>query len=477
MIDAYHRAAVGGRDDVRRAAEEVAKASPQAALLEGVLAQYDGDVEGAVRILRRQVHVLTGADRAAVADILAPILVMRHENDGVLELAQILAEEGWLAPAFAFRALAAADAGERADARKHAEAASLALADERDDVVRFRVLQRLARTAFLLDEHERAVDLALESARLATKCEAWRAVAAGYSIAYNVHHTVTGDVEEAARYAALWHEAAVKSGDESFVHAALVAEYEFAVQLGDDDRIERLDRIIRSRLLPQQYTERFPLALSHALVRGASDVAAMRTILQVLAQIKGSSPGQTALCTALVALADAASAADDQARASVRAACVQLGRPLPAEPAYERRYRRLARATIAAACMLLHDDVRAARIVATKEARQGHGEHMLPTLMRERRLDEAPSPLRGIARVFARAQETRCEVESPAGLTKAEMDVLRLLGYGWSAGRIAQETHRSVNTIYNHSRAILAKLEASRASEAVAIARERGLLR
>jgi DNA-binding CsgD family transcriptional regulator len=477
MIDAYHRAAVGGRDDVRHAAEDVAKGSPQAVLLEGVLAQYEGDVEGAVRILRRQVHLLAGVERAAVADILAPILVMRHENDGVLELAEILDAEGWLAAAFAFRALAAADAGNRADARKHAEAASLALIDERDEVVRFRVLQRLARTAFYLDEHERAVNLALEGARLAVKWKAWRSVAAGYSIAYNVHHTVTGDVEESARYAALWHEAAVKSGDESFVHAALVAEYEFAVQLADDERVERLDRIIRSRLLPQQYTERFPLALSHALVRGASDVAAMRTILHVLGKIEGQSTGQAALCTALIALADAASAADDQARASVRTAISQLGRPLPADPAYERRYRRLARATISAACMLLRDEVRAARIVATKEAREGHGEHLLPTLMRERRLDEAPPPLRGIARVFARAYEMRHEAESPAGLTKAEMDVLRLLGYGWSAGRIAAETHRSVNTIYNHSRAILAKLEASHASEAVAIARERGLLR
>jgi DNA-binding CsgD family transcriptional regulator len=407
---------------------------------------------------------------------LAPILVMRHANDDVLELAEVLESEGWVASASAFRALAAADVGDRAAARKHAETASAALADGHDDVVRFRVLQRLARTAFYLDEHERAVNLALESARLATKYEAWRSVAAGFSIAYNVHHTVTGDVEESARYAALWHEAAVKSGDESFVHAALVAEYEFAVQLADDERIERLERIIGSRLLPQQYTERFPLALSHALVRGATDVMAMRSILGLLEEIDGRSAGQAALCTALIALADAATAADDQARANVRAASAQLGRPSPAEPAYERRYRRLARATIAAACMLLHDEVRAARMAGTKEARQGHGEHLLPELMREHRLDDVPAPLRGIARVFARAHETRCAVESPAGLTKAEMDVLRLLGYGWSAARIAQETNRSVNTIYNHSRAILAKLDASRAPEAVAIARERGLL-
>jgi DNA-binding NarL/FixJ family response regulator len=53
---------------------------------------------------------------------------------------------------------------------------------------------------------------------------------------------------------------------------------------------------------------------------------------------------------------------------------------------------------------------------------------------------------------------------------------LRLLGNGWSAKKIAIATERSVNTVYNHTRSILSKLEASRAGEAVAIARDRGLL-
>jgi DNA-binding NarL/FixJ family response regulator len=61
-------------------------------------------------------------------------------------------------------------------------------------------------------------------------------------------------------------------------------------------------------------------------------------------------------------------------------------------------------------------------------------------------------------------------------LTSAEVEVLHLLGRGWTAGRIAQETQRSVNTVYNHTRSILGKLDASRSAEAVAIARERGLL-
>src|ERR1700681_3223058 len=411
MLDAYHLAAVGTRDDLRRAVARFATGSAERALLEAVVAQYDGDVDGAVRALRRQLRGLRGADFGALADAIAAA--------------------GWTASAQAFRALAAADAGDRAAARTYAASAELALAEESDDVIRFRVLQRLARTAYYLDEHERAIDLALASAQLCSAMGAWRAAAAGYSIAYSIHHDVTGDAEEADRYA---------------------------------------------RLLPQQYTERFALALSHALVRGFSDLTAMRTLLQVSRETPGRSCGEWALCTALIAVAEAAAADGDEARRSLRAAIARLGRARASDPAYERRYRRLARAAVAVACVLLGDDVRAARTVAARESRNGEGEDRLPALMRSCALDQAPLALRGIARVFATAFALRRGLEPPAGLTNAEVEVLRLLGRGGTPGKIAHETQRSVNTVYNHTRAILGKLDASRAAEAVAIARERGLL-
>src|SRR6202163_4312163 len=474
MLDAYHLAAVGTRDDLRRAVARFATGSAERALLEAVVAQYDGDVDGAVRALRRQLRGLRGADFGAVADTLAPILVMRHDVDSVVSLADAIAAAGWTASAQAVRALAAAD--DRAAARTYAASAELALAEESDDVIRFRVLQRLARTAYYLDEHERAIDLALASAQLCSAMGAWRAAAAGYSIAYSIHHDVTGDAEEADRYARLWHAAASRTQDDSFVHAALAAEYELAVQFADTTRIDSLERLIRARLLPQQYTERFALALSHALVRGFSDLTAMRTLLQVSRETPGRSCGEWALCTALIAVAEAAAADGDEARRSLRAAIARLGRARASDPAYERRYRRLARAAVAVACVLLGDDVRAARTVAARESRNGEGEDRLPALMRSCALDQAPLALRGIARVFATAFALRRGLEPPAGLTNAEVEVLRLLGRGGTPGKIAHETQRSVNTVYNHTRAILGKLDASRAAEAVAIARERGLL-
>jgi DNA-binding CsgD family transcriptional regulator len=207
------------------------------------------------------------------------------------------------------------------------------------------------------------------------------------------------------------------------------------------------------------------------MVRGSSDVSAMRTILEVLRETPRRTRGQWALCTALIALAHAAQRDDDATRASLREAIRKLGRGAPSEPAYERRLRRLARATIAFTCELLGDHVRAARTLA---ARESGADDAVRNLVYGPR---PPAPgLQGLRRLYDAARNLRAAAEPPAGLSASEMEVLTLLGHGWSAGRIALETGRSRNTVYKHTRAILEKLDARRAPEAVAIARKRGFL-
>jgi DNA-binding CsgD family transcriptional regulator len=476
MFDAYRLVAVGARSEIRAAARTVSPTEPPGMLLQAVLAQYEGDVDGAIGILRRLARRVSGGDRAIVADVLAPILVMRHVTDEVLRCANTLQTAGWLACADAFRALAAIDEGRRRSARRRAARAREALEHESSDIVRFRVLQRLARIAFLLNDHAEAVDAASASAQLCVAAGAWRAAGASYSIIYNVHHNVTGNLPEADRHAILWRETAEKSDDRSFQCLGLIAEYEIAVQLADTSRVAELEKLIAWRGLPQQYVERFPHALSYAIARGWSDLRAMRTLLEVLLAVPETCGARSALCHALIALSAAAQSDDDQARLNIRDALRDLGRSREASPAYDRRYRRIARACAAAACLLLNDDVRALRTVAVRESQQGDGEDSLPLLMREGRLDAAPAGVRGLARVFALAAEEHRLQAVPADLTAAQFQVLQLLGRGWSAQRIAAETGRTRNTVYNHTRAILVKLEARRAAEAVAIARERGIL-
>lgn len=63
-----------------------------------------------------------------------------------------------------------------------------------------------------------------------------------------------------------------------------------------------------------------------------------------------------------------------------------------------------------------------------------------------------------------------------AGLTSREVEVLRLVAEGWQNSRIAEKLSRSPRTIEHHLAAILAKLGAASRSEAVAAARDRGIL-
>lgn len=66
--------------------------------------------------------------------------------------------------------------------------------------------------------------------------------------------------------------------------------------------------------------------------------------------------------------------------------------------------------------------------------------------------------------------------ENPAGLTARQMDVLECLAAGMSNMTIAEELYISAKTTEHHVSAVLAKLGATSRTQAVAIARRRGLL-
>jgi LuxR family maltose regulon positive regulatory protein len=88
---------------------------------------------------------------------------------------------------------------------------------------------------------------------------------------------------------------------------------------------------------------------------------------------------------------------------------------------------------------------------------------MLPVLLHQRSqmLDSAASHKR---------------TGAPAPLTERELAVLRLLPTGLSTREISHELHVSVNTVRSQVQAIYRKLQASTRTEAVARARELGLL-
>ena len=63
-----------------------------------------------------------------------------------------------------------------------------------------------------------------------------------------------------------------------------------------------------------------------------------------------------------------------------------------------------------------------------------------------------------------------------AGLTQREMEVLKLIGLGFSNKRIARHLSISPKTVDHHVTALLGKLAATSRGEAAAFAREYGLV-
>ena len=63
-----------------------------------------------------------------------------------------------------------------------------------------------------------------------------------------------------------------------------------------------------------------------------------------------------------------------------------------------------------------------------------------------------------------------------SGLTARELDILRSINLGWSNTSIATHLYISVSTVKTHISSIFRKLEAENRVQALAIARERGLL-
>lgn len=74
------------------------------------------------------------------------------------------------------------------------------------------------------------------------------------------------------------------------------------------------------------------------------------------------------------------------------------------------------------------------------------------------------------------SESLRAEEIARTGLSKREIDVLEQLAQGLSNQEIAEKLHVSLNTIKSHTARILEKLEASRRTQAVDIARKRGIL-
>ena len=108
--------------------------------------------------------------------------------------------------------------------------------------------------------------------------------------------------------------------------------------------------------------------------------------------------------------------------------------------------------------------------------------HVLRPDGTEARIEISSAPLHsghrivGVFGLVSRPAETPARAAKHPKLTPREVGVLRLIAEGESTDQIAEELHIARETVRNHVRSMLRKLDAHSRIEAIAIARAEGIL-
>lgn len=108
--------------------------------------------------------------------------------------------------------------------------------------------------------------------------------------------------------------------------------------------------------------------------------------------------------------------------------------------------------------------------------------HVLQPDGSEARIEISSAPLHrghqivGVFGLVSRPAEKPARAAEHPKLTPREVEILRLIAHGQSTDQISERLHIARETVRNHVRAILKKLEVHSRIEAIAVARAQGVL-
>src|ERR1700676_3768052 len=479
LAPAHYLAAAGDRRALSLALASGGRRSEPARLcLEAAIAQHDADLDRCVALFRRALFAAEGQEKAYVTDLLAPIFVTQNRLDEAEALLEVdYRHSEFEAARLALKAVCLARRGEVSAAQ------ALRRSVERMDcshsiLIASRVAQRLALSCFYSHDYEEDLNHSDRCGPLYASIGADRLAAGAYSISYIIHHTVTGDILEARRFAELITSAAQRGGDTSYVVLGLAAQYEIAAEMADEKRLLALRALLRREARPGLYKERFAARLADFIpFAWSGDFGAFRSGIVVVADALATTLGMKSLCLALESLA--LLAMDDRenaARTARRALHLAGQKPAASDSAFERRYRRLGRALAAVACLLLGDRIRGKRALATKDAQSSLESSALEAVAQGDGWTRAPQRIRGYARIVEAARRSARKGVTHPLLTTSELAVLRSFADGMTVAQIARDSGRSVHTVRNHTASAMQKLRARDRLSAVAQARRNGLL-
>jgi DNA-binding CsgD family transcriptional regulator len=474
---AFYVCALASYDEVKVMLARADRTSTAGLLLTSTVWQCEGDVLRAESALRRAAESASEDDRPYVIDLLAPLLISRHLYTRAASLLQTTSSPRLALGRAALQAVLDGANGATALCEERAASISEELAHTDDDVLRLRVRQRLGLAAYFRGDAARALEETAEGLRLARLLGAHRFACTLHSVAYATHHTCTGDADATWMHATEIVREAELGGDISYRAVGLVAVYELAAERGDEHILVKAREDLKREPLPEQYRERFAAGVADALwLAWTGDLTTCRNVLTVLKDTSGRTDGERALCRALLALLAAGLQDDDAARRFSRQAISTSARPDRRLPAHELRYRRLARALASVAGELMGDFVRGRRAGAARFLRADPDVASLLNLRRDVSLAEISKTVRGYARFISLARQRVDSRPSSGPLTPTEIEILRFVDAGRTAPEIAGMLDRSPHTVRTHLRNIGAKLDAHGRIEALARARQLGLL-
>jgi len=449
---------------------------PAALSLRAMRAVLLGDVPTGIAVLRRAAEHTRGIARQYLVDLLFPLLGSTDQLDAaqrLLDAETDVAEE--LKPAYL--SAQSITAARRGDDQASFQYAADALAAARlldEPIMVARVLQRVAVAAFYREDYDTAQERALEAARIYERIGTYRHAALAYSVLYAIASGVLGSPDVAMLYANRIAINGERAGDASLHHMGLVALMDIAAETGDQKRLASLHARLLSNPLSEQYRERFPFVLAEVLSNcWARRFGAAQAMLVNLRSGEDRSVPDRALCDALLALCAVAVWNIDDVRKYVRSALSKTAEHVHPEPLYDARRRHIARIMAAAASILSGDAARGYRALSPRFDPNG----LFGRIISADGIDERQTPdlMRGYARLVNAAAAAAAATRPKAGLTPAELQILRALPAGTTINRIASDFGKSPKTVERQVQSIYGKLHVSNRAQAVQRARELGI--
>ena len=451
---------------------------PSAIALRAMKMAADGDVPGALSLLRRGLQHADHVSAQYLIDLYVPLLLGRAEFDEAEKTLEVVVpgdtvEE--LKPAImALRGQVAACRGRDDESRELVRAAIEQCSMLENNFIVARVLSRAAFAAFYREDFAEAQERALEAARLFEALEVHKSAAQVYTILYAIAFEWSGNPEVARFYAQRISMKGRLAGDVAIENYGLVGQLEIAAESGDAKRFASLRGRLLANTLHEQFHERMSFVLCETLSQGwIGRFEVAKPAVVATRQAENRTLPERALCDALLAVISLSTWHVDEARRYARLSLTETAHRAAHEPVYETRRRSIARVLAAAVCVAIGDPSRARRSLTKVFDPDGRfAALMSPNGMSE---DDVPPMFRGYARFLNVACEASKRYKPVFGLTNAELAVLRALPEGMTIAGLAASFGKSPKTIEAQVSSIYAKLNVTNRAQAIQRARDLGI--